>query len=76
MLYVIYTKEDCSFCVKAKALLKKKGIYAMEMNIDEDFEALEWFVGQGLKTVPQIFTVDDKVRTHIGGFTELEALLQ
>lgn len=76
MLYVLYTKEDCVYCKKAKELLAEKGLKTLQFNIDEDFDALEWFVEQGYKTVPQIFKIQGETRTHIGGYTELEALLQ
>ncbi len=65
---LVWSKNNCPFCVQAKNLLKLKGIEFEERNINE-----EWTREQLLeavptaRTLPQIF-LDDKL---IGGFTEL-----
>jgi len=68
---VVYTTRDCPWCVRAKTLLKSKGLDYEEINIssDPDF-ALEMLQRSGRRTVPQIF-IDNK---SIGGFTELAGL--
>ena len=69
---VIYSKNTCPYCVRAKTLLKMLGQDYTEINIDQDpskvAEMLE--KSQGARTVPQIF-IDDK---HIGGSDDLQAL--
>ena len=68
----IYTKSYCPYCVKAKALLKRKGLAFEEVDIEND-TALALQVMEragGRKTVPQIF-IDG---AHIGGCDDLYAL--
>ncbi len=54
-MIVVYSKANCPFCDKAKALLKLKGVEYTEIRIDEDAAAREFIVGQGHRTVPQIY---------------------
>lgn len=67
-MILIYSKDNCSFCDKAKALLKEHNYSYKEKNIvvpDHRQELLTRL--PDVKTVPQIF-IDSK---HIGGYTEL-----
>ncbi|MCD5414051.1 MAG: glutaredoxin 3 [Clostridiales bacterium] len=65
---VIYTWKTCIFCIRAKRLLKNKGIEFTEIEIDDDTNRLRELEAQtGFGTVPQIF-VDDK---YIGGCDEI-----
>ena len=68
----IYTTPICSYCARAKALLKKKGADFREIDIFMDDKAREEMLAQsgGARTVPQIFIGD----THVGGYDELHAL--
>lgn len=54
-MITVYSKAHCPFCDKAKALLKLKGVAFTEVRIDEDAAAREFIVGQGHRTVPQIY---------------------
>jgi glutaredoxin 3 len=54
-MITVYSKAHCPFCDKAKALLKLKGVAFTEVRIDEDAAAKEFVVGQGHRTVPQIY---------------------
>ena len=64
----IYTWSNCPYCVRAKNLLKSKGIEFEEINLDDkDKELKELQARTGQRTVPQIF-IDGKM---IGGFSEL-----
>jgi glutaredoxin 3 len=69
---VVYTTPYCSYCLSAKALLRRKGIEFTEINIanapDRRAEMVER--ANGLTTVPQIFIGSD----HVGGCDELHAL--
>lgn len=69
----IYTWTVCPFCVRAKQLLKAKGIEFEEINLDGKDDELEALRNRtNFKTVPQIF-INDKM---IGGYTDLAALDQ
>lgn len=68
----IYTWQSCPFCIRAKALLTKKGVSFTEHSVDGDEEARAAMAarGDGRRSVPQIF-IDD---AHIGGCDDLHAL--
>merc|ERR1711991_795010 len=65
----LYTKTECSYCKKAKELLKQKNLVYTETCIDDDQERLSFLqkFGDEVNTVPQIL-IDDK---RIGGYTDL-----
>jgi glutaredoxin 3 len=67
----IYTTPYCPYCVRAKALLQKKGVDYTETDVSDDDlrDAMTKRAG-GRRTVPQIF-IDDR---HIGGCDDLHAL--
>lgn len=72
MKAVIWSKPACPFCVKAKNLMKMKGIEYEEKNIAEGHDIQELLtLVPNAKTMPQIW-LDDK---HIGGYKELEESL-
>ncbi|HEY9636544.1 MAG TPA: glutaredoxin 3 [Coleofasciculaceae cyanobacterium] len=68
----IYTWSSCPFCVRAKALLKKKGVDFTEYCIDGDEVARAKMAqrANGRRSLPQIFINDQ----HIGGCDDLYAL--
>lgn len=73
MIITIYTKDNCSFCEKAKTLMTSNGFKYRERNIiDENilYELLS--ILPEVKTVPQIY-IDEK---HIGGFSELQEYIK
>lgn len=65
----IYTTDICPYCVRAKDLLKSKGLKYKEINVTNDSKAREQLIDKanGQRTVPQIF-IGDK---HIGGCDDL-----
>ncbi len=68
---VIYSKQICPYCVKAKALLKRKGANFEEIMVLTDEIREEMIVKSGgRKTVPQIFIGE----VHVGGCDDLYAL--
>lgn len=77
MFTVIFGREGCPYCVRAKELAEKLGEQREDFKfryIDIRKEGiskadLEKTVGKPVETVPQIF-VD---QSHVGGFTEFEA---
>jgi glutaredoxin 3 len=68
---VIYTKDSCPYCVKAKSLLKMKNAAFQEIKVTND-DILQEMIKKSLgrKTVPQIFINDQS----IGGCDDLHAL--
>ena len=67
----IYTTPICPYCVRAKALLKKKGANFEEIDVLMDRGARkEMERKSGQRTVQQIFIGD----THVGGSDDLNAL--
>ena len=70
----MYTTQVCPFCIRAKALLKLRGVeHIEEVRIDLDGEQREQMVqATGRRTVPQIFIG----ATHVGGCDDLIALDQ
>jgi glutaredoxin len=68
-MITIYSKNNCPYCVQAKNLLQSKNIEFAEIKIDEDSEAREFIVGQGHRTVPQIYQ-DGRLLVE-GGFQGL-----
>ena len=70
---VMYTTQYCSYCMRAKALLKHKGVAFQEIDVSVDAAVRETMIEtSGRRTVPQIF-IDG---VPIGGFEELRALEQ
>jgi len=69
---LMYTTPICPYCVRAKALLKKKGVEVEEVDVFGDAGAREAMQEKsgGARTVPQIFVGD----VHVGGCDELYAL--
>ncbi len=67
----VYTTTVCPYCIRAKALLKKREIPFEEIDVSNDSNARDWLVkATGRKTVPQIFIAGEP----IGGSDELAAL--
>jgi glutaredoxin 3 len=69
-MVTVYSKNNCPYCVQAKNLLELKGINYEEVKIDESTEAREFIVGEGHRTVPQIYK-DGKLLVE-GGFQGLK----
>ena len=69
----MFTTLVCPYCVRAKMLLKKKGVEFEEIDVSSDHETRAWLVKTtGRRTVPQIFINDEA----IGGFDDMYALDQ
>ncbi|MBF0125182.1 MAG: glutaredoxin 3 [Magnetococcales bacterium] len=69
---IIYTTTVCPYCIRAKALLQKKGVTYQEINLTEHPEQRDAMVerANGRRSVPQIF-ID---AYHVGGCDDLHAL--
>ncbi|MBP7647844.1 MAG: glutaredoxin 3 [Comamonas sp.] len=68
----MYTTAVCPYCVRAKQVLKSKGVEQIEeIRIDVDPAArVQMMEITGRRSVPQIFVGD----THVGGCDDLMAL--
>ena len=68
----MYTTAVCPFCIRAKQILKSRGVAAIEeIRIDmQPEERAKMMEITGRRTVPQIFIGD----THVGGCDDLIAL--
>ncbi|TBO34526.1 glutaredoxin 3 [Aquabacterium lacunae] len=68
----MYTTQVCPYCIRAKALLKQRGVAQIEeIRIDTDPAQRDHMMAiTGRRTVPQIFIGE----THVGGCDDLMAL--
>lgn len=68
----MYTTAVCPYCIRAKQILKAKGVDAIdEVRVDvEPRQRAEMMEITGRRTVPQIFIGE----THVGGCDDLIAL--
>lgn len=68
----MYTWRTCPFCIRAKDLLRRKGVDFIEYSIDGDEAARAQMArrASGRRSVPQIF-INDR---HVGGCDDLHEL--
>lgn len=68
----IYTTAYCPYCIRAKQLLKERGVLDYEeIKVDQDPAQRQIMMERsGRRTVPQIWIGD----THVGGCDDLFAL--
>lgn len=68
---VLYSTPWCPFCVRAKRLLKEKGVVFTDIDISGDAELRQEMIQRsGQRTVPQIWIGE----RHVGGCDDLYAL--
>ncbi|MBC7908656.1 MAG: glutaredoxin 3 [Rhodospirillaceae bacterium] len=65
----IYTTPTCPYCIRAKALLDKKGVAYREIDVSAGRDVMTKRAG-GRTSVPQIFINGE----HIGGCDDLHEL--
>jgi len=65
----LFTKKDCPFCAKAKAMLTDRGLSYEEITVGKDVSSKALKAATGALAVPQVF-IDG---TLIGGSDDLEA---
>ena len=64
---LVYTTENCPFCIRAKALLDARGVAYREVNLERDPDGRTELVKQtGMMTFPQVL-IDGEL---VGGFQE------
>ena len=68
---IVYSKNNCGYCDKAKALLKGLGLEYEEKTLEKDFNSdpskLIEDIGKNVRTMPQI-KIDGEL---IGGYNQL-----
>ena len=71
MTIVIYSKNNCQFCNKAKHMIKSLGLEYEEKSLEKDFDSdptkLIEDIGKPVRTMPQI-KIDGEL---IGGYNQL-----
>lgn len=68
---VIYSKDPCPYCVRAKNFLSDKGVAYEEIDLTDKPDEIEKIKNEtGWKTVP-IILINGQL---IGGYTDLKAL--
>jgi glutaredoxin 3 len=68
---VMYRTPFCPYCMRAEALLRRKGITVREVDVSHDEDARRWLLdATRSRTVPQIFING----ASVGGFDDIAAL--
>jgi glutaredoxin len=73
MTAIVWSKDNCTFCDQAKALLEQRNIAYEERKIGHGYSREDLLEAvPTARTVPQIFVNNN----HIGGFTELRKYIE
>jgi len=73
MKAIVWSKDNCTFCDQAKALLEQRNIAYEEKKIGHGYSREDLLeVVPTARAVPQIFVNNN----HIGGFTELRKYIE
>jgi len=79
MKYVVIGTPVCGYCTQAKAVLERKELEyeyrdLTEISVKEQARLMD-IAEKEFRTVPQIFVVEDDKWCYVGGYTELNKLL-
>ena len=70
---IVWSKDNCTFCDQAKALLEQRNIAYEEKKIGYGYTREDLLEAvPTARTVPQIFVNNN----HVGGFTELRKYIE
>ena len=73
MKAIVWSKDQCTFCDQAKALLEQRNIAYEERKIGSGYTREDLLAAvPTARAVPQIFVNNN----HIGGFTELKKYIE
>lgn len=73
MKAIVWSKDNCTFCDQAKALLEQRNIAYEEKKIGHGYTREDLLEAvPSARTVPQIFVNNN----HVGGFTELRKYIE
>jgi glutaredoxin 3 len=68
---VMYRTPFCPYCMRAEALLRRKGVAVREVDVSDDPAARRWLLEVSQqRTVPQIFING----VSVGGYDDIAAL--
>ena len=68
---ILYGKNNCPSCDKAKFLLESNGVKFSFVNCDEDYDAFDKMVQMGHRSFPQLYTKED---LYLGDYLLLKQL--
>lgn len=70
--FIVFGRDTCHFCTKAKNLLEENAIDYDYVNVDDDHNlAVLKEMLPGVSSIPQIFVNGD----HIGGYDQLKEFI-
>ena len=73
MKAIVWSKDNCTYCDQAKALLEQRNIEYEERKIGHGYTREDLLEAvPTARTVPQIFVNNN----HVGGFTELRQYIE
>ena len=73
MTAIVWSKDNCTFCDQAKALLEQRNIAYEEKKIGHGYTREDLLQAvPSARTVPQIFVN----KNYVGGFTELRKYIE
>lgn len=79
MKYIVIGTPTCGYCTQAKAVLESKELdyeYRCLTEVSpKEQDRLQDIAGKEFRTVPQIFVVEGETWCYVGGYTELNKLL-
>ena len=79
MKYIVIGTPVCGYCTQAKAVLERKELdyeYRCLTEVSpKEQDRLQDIAGKEFRTVPQIFVVEGETWCYVGGYTELNKLL-
>jgi|TARA_R100000005_G_C4988575_1_gene196383 glutaredoxin 3 len=83
MKYIVYTKKDCPYCVKALQLLEDKNLQWASIDLQDSPDVLQSLKeAYNWKTVPMVFLENTNIETQrgnpyelVGGYSDLEDFL-
>lgn len=72
----VYSKNGCSSCLQAKALLENKGVEYNYLTLNKDYDLGKFMsFDTAHKSFPLITQVTDEYENYIGGLEQLKNLL-
>lgn len=72
MKFVMISKDDCSWCEKARKLMFQKGIDVDIIKVEPNSSLREFMLLMNWNTVPMIWEVyDNHTRFFLGGYEDL-----
>ena len=75
MQATIIGRKSCSWCRKARQLCRKNDVPFTYKDLDHPDNAplRQWFRVENIKTVPQVFLIENGTSTLVGGYDDLQA---